>query len=388
MSTLCVFGLFGPLLAVDGGDCRDLDVDLLQVGLSLKDSDGATLGLKDSSHSHHTVSKEVKEVKEATETKSAKHCPPMYPHCGQLKPICDDHSKNLLRLGTARPGETRDLLMDLTHVLAKGNGSHGSGSKVQVLVMAMFQQGAYTDDLGYIAERAAPEEDTESTLLELALSEDGDMVEVYKPIMNIRTSDLQSAYAVKSGLGSTLIATLPRLSCEGQAYRIIVEATSLLGEGFFVVDSASLGSSIYVVDAKEFPKNFDITVDYGPMFPLLRVGYTVLLLPEKPMKPRLNDDRLLYFDTQFLNKGSHQTQKFQKPSEAVDSEVSMIWRYNIDALPNETIRFYVDPSVPKRWRPFFRPLGEISTDFGLSFFSVKKRMQRDCCSTFELQEGH
>ena len=178
--------------------------------------------------------------------------------------------------------------------------------------------------------------------------------------MNIRTSDLQSAYAVKSGLGSTLIASLPRLFCEGETHRIIIEAGGLLGDGFFVVDAAALGSSIYVVDAKEFPKNFDITVDYGPMFPLLRVGYTVVLLPEQPMKPRSNDDRLLFFDTQYLNKGNLENRpggEVRKLSEQVDSDISMIWRYNIDALPDQTIRFYVDRSVPKRWRPFFRQLG-------------------------------
>ena len=189
----------------------------------------------------------------------------------------------------------------------------------------------------------------------MALSEDGNSVHIFKPIMKIRTSDLQSAYAVKSGLGSTLIASLPRLVCEGAANRIIIEAAGLLEDGFFVVDP-NLGSSMYVVDAKEFPKNFDITVDYGPVFPLLRVGYTVVLLPDRPMKPRSNDDRLLYFDTQYENKGNidSRTSEVRKLSELVDSKVSMIWRYNIDALPDQTIRFYVDPSVPKRWRPFFR----------------------------------
>lgn len=340
-----------------GSECRDTvdTVDLLQVGLSLaKDekhhldshmSDG--VGLR----SHHT-----RTVSRKNNEKTA-DCPPMYPQCGGLKPICEDSSRNLLRLGTALPESTdqtqpTELLIDLTNAL-KGRGK---GTKVQLLVMAMFEHGAYTDDLGYIAERASPEEDTDSALLEMALSEDGNSVHIFKPIMNIRTSDLQSAYAVKSGLGSTLIASLPRLFCEGEEHRIIIEAAGLLGDGFFVVDASALGSSMYVVDAKEFPKNFDITVDYGPMFPLLRVGYTVVLLPDRPMKPRSNDDRLLFFDTQYVNKGNleNRPSEVRKLSELVDSEVSMIWRYNIDALPNREIRFYVDPSVPKRWRPFFR----------------------------------
>lgn len=360
---LSLLGLCPSWADGQGSECRDTvdTVDLLQVGLSLAkekhhlDShtdDGVGL------HSHHTRTV-LRNNEETT------GCPPMYPQCDGLKPICNDSSRNLLRLGTARPESTdmteaTELLIDLTNAL-KGKAK---GAKVQLLVMAMFEHGAYTDDLGYIAERASPEEDTESTLLEMALSDDGNSVHIFKPIMNIRTSDLQSAYAVKSGLGSTLIASLPRLLCEGEANRIIIEAAGLLGDGFFVVDAAALGSSIYVVDAKEFPNNFDITVDYGPMFPLLRVGYTVVLLPEQPMKPRSNDDRLLYFDTQYVNKGNLESRpsEVRKLSELVDSEVSMIWRYNIDALPDQTIRFYVDPSVPKRWRPFFRKGIEVWND--------------------------
>ena len=38
------------------------------------------------------------------------------------------------------------------------------------------------------------------------------------------------------------------------------------------------------------------------------MGYTLVLLPETPMEPRQNDDRLLYFDTQYQDKGSHQKQ--------------------------------------------------------------------------------
>lgn len=336
----------------DSGEIEN--VDLLQVGLSLqaKEAQGAQghllsstdHGARSDAHlSHHSVLRV-----DANET--AKDCPPMFPQCGHIQAICEDYSGHLLRLGVSGdPDEAPNLLIDLTNAL-KGK------AKVQLLVMAMFEEGAYTDDLGYIEERASPEENTESTLLEMALSDDTFSVEIFKPIMKIRTSDVESQYAVKSGLGNTLIASLPRMSCQGED-RIIVEATGLLGEGFFVVNTASLGTSFEVVKVKELPRNFDVVVDYGPMFPLLRVGYTVVLLPDQPMKPRLNDHRLLYFDTEFLNKGSHDFRPFEKLSETVDSKVSMIWRYNIDHLPDQTIRFYVDPSVPQRWRPYFRKLG-------------------------------
>jgi len=130
--------------------------------------------------------------------------------------------------------------------------------------------------------------------------------------------------------------------------------SSFLELGFFVVDTGDLGFDVTVIEAKEFPTNLDVTADYGPRVPLLRVGYSIVLLPEKPMEPRENDDRLLYFDTQYQDKGSHKKKAHQKPSEAVDSHISMIWRYNLRRLPGHTIRFYVDPSVPARWRPYFK----------------------------------
>lgn len=172
-------------------------------------------------------------------------------------------------------------------------------------------------------------------------------------VMKIRTTDLQSAYAVQAGLGSSLVARLPRFRCpDGSG--VVVHFEPLLKQGFYVVEPLALGSQATVVKAKAFRKNFDLQVDYGPVFPLLRVGYSVLLLPEKPMEPRRNDDRLLYFDTEFLNKGSHWRPRSHL-SDMVDSDVSMIWRYNLPVV--QQIRFYVDPSVPERWREYFKSSG-------------------------------
>ena len=168
--------------------------------------------------------------------------------------------------------------------------------------------------------------------------------------MSIRTTDLQSAYAVRSGLGSSLVASLKRFRCPDGG--VVVHFEPLLRQGFYVVDATQLGQGT-VVKATGFTKNFDLQVDYGPVFPLRRVGYSLLLLPEKPMESRRNDDRLLYFDTEFMNKGSHRRPKSHL-SDMVDSEIAMIWRYNLPDI--KQIRFYVDPSVPLRWREYFKSL--------------------------------
>lgn len=64
------------------------------------------------------------------------------------------------------------LLLDLTNSFKDG--------RAQLLVMALMERGAYTDEEGYLAQRANPEENTESTLLELRVTEDA--VEVMKPV--------------------------------------------------------------------------------------------------------------------------------------------------------------------------------------------------------------
>lgn len=279
-------------------------------------------------------------------------CPSLFPRCDSLPQICENSSPNMFRVGTASAGSARDpenLALDLTNALR--------GGMIQILVMALFKQGSYTDEQGLLAERATPLEDSSSTLLELRLSGDGRSVDVYKPVMDLRTSDPQSRHALRAGIGNGLQASLPRLHCIGAAGaedRIIVDMSSFLELGFFVVDTGDLGFDVTVIKAKEFPTNLDITADYGPSVPLLRVGYSVVLLPETAMEPRENDDRLLYFDTQYQDKGSHKKKAHQKLSEAVDSHISMIWRYNLRRLPGHTIRFYVDPSVPARWRPYFK----------------------------------
>ncbi|CAJ1347895.1 unnamed protein product, partial [Effrenium voratum] len=324
----------------------DCDTNLLQVGLNLDAR--SPLESATDADTARTRTRAAASLKRG-EAKS-QDCPPSFPGCtGQLLDVCSVSSTSFLRLGHS----SGELMLDVTNALTPR-------TRVQVLVMAMFKTGGYADDLGYVAERASPAENTQSLLLELEVSSDGTTVDVYKPIMDIRTSDPQSLYAVERGLGNTLQESLPRFNCVDNESRIIVEAQRLLGSGFFVVNTAQLGPEHTVVHAKEYQKNFDITADYGPQLPLLRVGYTVVLLPDEPMQIRKNDDRLLYFDTQFHDIGSHPKLASETRSQSVDKDRSMIWRYNVNR--DKTLRFYVDPSVPKRWRPYFRKGIELWND--------------------------
>merc|ERR1719450_589220 len=72
------------------------------------------------------------------------------------------------------------------------------------------------------------------------------------------------------------------------------------------------------------------------------------------MTPRVADDRLLFFTTKYQDMGEHIPGQNERPSSSVDRTSSVIWRFNVSSQPGGQIRFYVDPSVPPRWRRYFR----------------------------------
>jgi hypothetical protein len=101
--------------------------------------------------------------------------------------------------------------------------------------------------------------------------------------------------------------------------------------------------------------------------------FSIAILPDTPMIPRANDARLSFFTVDYQDLGVHKQKKHpqkphwqrnlghpEKPSRLdaagkhVDTPVSVIWRYNLDVLPNKQIRICIDPTVPERWREAFR----------------------------------
>eukprot|EP00931_Biecheleriopsis_adriatica_P113416 TRINITY_DN8843_c0_g1_i3.p1 TRINITY_DN8843_c0_g1~~TRINITY_DN8843_c0_g1_i3.p1 ORF type:complete len:1094 (-),score=229.38 TRINITY_DN8843_c0_g1_i3:10-3291(-) len=244
------------------------------------------------------------------------------------------------------------LSIDLTESFAKHK-------TLTLLVTAMSIAGAFTDEFGFDIGRGEPLEDSENSLLELRLSPDGLSVDVYKPPLSIRTTDRQSRKAVKEGVGNGWIDSIDRLECEldedPEQKRIVIDASLLISEGFYVAGDVANAGLYRILRAAEYSKNFDVSLEYmASEYAPMRLGFSVVMLPKVPMQPRANDDRLLYFSSDYKDIGYRQADAFQPASREVDRRVSMIWRYNLEALENKTIRVYVDPSVPVRWRQWFR----------------------------------
>lgn len=135
----------------------------------------------------------------------------------------------------------------------------------------------------------------------------------------------------------------------------------------------SIGSQIndrsYIDTLKVFPTNIEIrtvktypqvssgNTPPGEMPFTFELNSSLLLLPEKPMKPRYYDPRVGYFTVSYTD--------FDKNPQGVE-RVSMITRWRMEPKdedmqkylagelvePKKPIVFYIDPTTPKKWIPY------------------------------------
>ncbi|CAE7477362.1 unnamed protein product [Symbiodinium natans] len=229
--------------------------------------------------------------------------------------------------------------LDMTNAFA-------DGEVLEILVTAMTMDGAYVEGSGFWAALG----ESTATRLVLQLDRVRSVIDIYQPPTSFRTTDRQSQAEVALGVGDGWLDVLPLQPCAPpMAQKVIVDASQMVSQMFFTYSLQSW-TSYRIVEAEAFPQNFDIVVEYLSSPAPVILGFSVVQLPAVPMKPRLADDRLLYFTTDFLDVGYHRADVHTLPSEAVDREMSLIWRWDLAKLPNRTIRMHVDPTVPLRWQ--------------------------------------
>ncbi|MBK8556135.1 MAG: zinc-dependent metalloprotease [Lewinellaceae bacterium] len=128
------------------------------------------------------------------------------------------------------------------------------------------------------------------------------------------------------------------------------------------------GKRSIIVSTKAFPGNVEvrhILTFSGTKLPdnavtntlSVEMNQSFILLPEKPMVPRLNDERVGYFSIRQTDYGS--------PAQKADQKTYITrWRlvpkdpvaYARGELvePIKPIVYYVDPATPAQWRPFIK----------------------------------
>lgn len=232
------------------------------------------------------------------------------------------------------------LVLDLTNAFLKKD-------QISILVTAVTETGAYIDDHGF----AQTYGDNTGKYFEMRLDRNRSQIEVYSPQMSLRTSDLESEEAVRKGGGDGWIDILPLLHCPAASDkdRVVVDASILVKKGFFVTD-VGMAMNFKLLRTSTYPNNFVITVEYLGAISM-SIGFSVILLPAVPMVPRVADDRLLYLSSEYTDIGFHADLPMR---EAVDRPTSLIWRWDLSQLENSSIKIFIDPTVPMRWRQSFK----------------------------------
>lgn len=113
-----------------------------------------------------------------------------------------------------------------------------------------------------------------------------------------------------------------------------------------------------ILSAKAFAKNVEIKSHYnysGGRDPFAAtINYSILLLPKKPMRPRLNDDRINYSSE---NKRIFESEKPSTTYKFIDRwdirprpEDMERYKKGEMVVPQQQIVFYVDTIMPAKWR--------------------------------------
>jgi Domain of unknown function (DUF5117) len=85
----------------------------------------------------------------------------------------------------------------------------------------------------------------------------------------------------------------------------------------------------------------------------ISLRYSMSTLPAIPMIPRIADERVGYFTTTYTDVGDHRAADKQKRTSAMlDPPVVMINRRRMtpDSVKHSPLVYYIDPSVPQKWR--------------------------------------
>lgn len=188
---------------------------------------------------------------------------------------------------------------------------------------------------------------------------------------------------VQLGFRDSLRRAFPIVARDDTAGRYLIDAT-----GLFVSDWPNLADYLpgifktsfrldparsTISSVKGFPRNVEIEADlmFAAMAPLTNVPdrvfailpdektlpielhYSVLALPEEPMKPRLADDRVGYFVTTYKD--------YERQTEPTNS-VRIINRWRLEkkdpyaplSEPIKPIIFYLENTIPKEFRPYIK----------------------------------
>lgn len=199
---------------------------------------------------------------------------------------------------------------------------------------------------------------------------------MYKSVMNSNIQPIALAFDIKAvasdSMGKGVVIDITEnISGDNEVFGFSGNYKSQFRVGAIQPDKS------YIVSVRPYPINIEITTvktfiksaDVSTPIPgqpprpasmatvTVEMNSSMLLLPEKPMKPRYEDKRVGYFGTSYTDYDAN-------PQGVKDIELIARWRleprpediakYKSGQLvePAKPIIFYIDPTTPKKWVPF------------------------------------
>jgi hypothetical protein len=202
---------------------------------------------------------------------------------------------------------------------------------------------------------------------------------MFKNVVNSNLQPIAMAFDIKTNAsdsmgGGTVIDITDNITPDNEVFGFAGFAKSAFQVGSFQNDKS------YIVSVKPFPTNIEIKTiktfskssggnPFGPPSPFpsvpsqatvtLEMNSSLLILPEKPMKPRYTDNRVGYFSTGYVD--------YDANPQGVEN-INMIARWRLEPKPEDMekykngelveptkpIVFYIDPTTPKEWIPYLK----------------------------------
>ncbi len=199
---------------------------------------------------------------------------------------------------------------------------------------------------------------------------------MYRSVINSNLQPIAVAFDVKAIVpdslgGGIVIDITDNITADNEIFGFAGYAKSQFQAGAFQSDKS------YIVSVRPYPVNVEITTvktfsksagaSGGPAgfsaappsqsTVTLEMNSSLVLLPEKPMKPRYEDPRVGYFSDSYTD--------YDANPQGV-KEISMISRWRLEPKPEDMekykrgelvepvkpIVFYIDPTTPKKWVPY------------------------------------
>ena len=196
-------------------------------------------------------------------------------------------------------------------------------------------------------------------------------VTTYNPRVSAPEGDA-IAESVKANYRESVIEYFPIEAYGKDSTSVVIKVNKIFdgSEKSFndVYNSISLGGTIKkdlskILSVKVFPSNVVVkslmttsVVDGGVAVPLtVETTTNLVLLPEKPMKPRFADNRVGFFTTEhaYFNDAQQKVEKREFVHRwRLEPKPEDVEKYSRGEVvePVKPIVFYIDPSTPKQWR--------------------------------------